>query len=270
VFSDVHIGQCVRKETAEEPKTIEATWRLKLECQNRCFHDKLNVTMHHLRLAVADRLNIPFQDVWRASLIQVTSRRLEPAGGAGISTADMVIAVRSKRIDPIPDGEALKGLLSGVTGTSWLLGFIVHEVKALEAAPADEGDDIITVTDSSDPYAPAYADAAESGGVPLPGVPGGEVPIWAVVTGVVLVLLACAGIGTFLWFRRKKQAALPNLAEVQGVPVFQGAPPQAGGKGSGGGGDGDATKPSTVGAPLPDDDAPPEPDKSGAASSSAI
>lgn len=80
-----------------------------------------------------------------------------------------------------------------------------HMKEALEAAPADEGDDIITVTDSSDPYAPAYADAAESGGVPLPGVPGGEVPIWAVVTGVVLVLLACAGIGTFLWFRRTRR-----------------------------------------------------------------
>eukprot|EP00429_Kryptoperidinium_foliaceum_P071514 CAMPEP_0176050606 /NCGR_PEP_ID=MMETSP0120_2-20121206/25154_1 /TAXON_ID=160619 /ORGANISM="Kryptoperidinium foliaceum, Strain CCMP 1326" /LENGTH=550 /DNA_ID=CAMNT_0017384041 /DNA_START=34 /DNA_END=1687 /DNA_ORIENTATION=+ len=248
-FADVHVGQCVRKETSQAAQTVEAAWRVELECGEHCWHDKLNVTMHHLRLKVGNLLDIPFQEVERAGLQRLTERRLEAAGGVGRISASMSVVVRSKRIDPVEDGPKLKTLVTQVSGASWLLGFVVHGVEPMVTVPVDEGSVIVSITDSSDPYASAYDEAASSG-IEIPGVDGAEVPIWAVVTGAVLACCAVSSIGGFLWYRRKKA---PMVQEVQGTPVVRGAP--------------GPTKATTLGASAVDEDSAPRAEKPGAASS---
>mmetsp|Transcript_87539 Transcript_87539/g.252428 ORF Transcript_87539/g.252428 Transcript_87539/m.252428 type:complete len:568 (+) Transcript_87539:109-1812(+) len=241
--SEVRIGQCVRQNRTAELTTLEAAWELELECGELCWHSKLKVTMHHVRLAVADKLNIPFQEVVLASFTRTSRRRLEPPSEHMRSAALLHIVVRSRRVDAAADEPVLQSMFGESAGTSWLLGFVVHSVDATTPPPLDwRGEDLVTLTDSNDPYQGAYDNAARRSepGVPVPGMPGTVVPIWAAVTAAGVVLLLIVLYCSVVTYRRRRaRASGAHPMEVLGVPVVQGRAPAE---------DYGPTKPTTMGA----------------------
>jgi len=215
----VYVGQCVRPENTEESIVIEAAWELSLECDTYCWHSKLNVTMHHVRLAAAHKLNIPFQEVVRASFMRTARRRLAEADPV-LSTAIMHIVVNSKRVAPGTDETVLRSLFTLSSGTSWLLGFVVRDVQATTPMVIEGTGEGIVITDSNDPYQSAYGDAAPEAEFTRATKtdPASSVPVWAVAVagcGVLLIGVVCTIVG----YRRRQTRSI--LLEVVGVPVLE-------------------------------------------------
>lgn len=244
--TEVHIGQCVRKEKDGEPVILKATWLLKMECVSTCFHDKLKVTLHHIRLAVADHLDIPFQEVTEVSLSKVTinKRRLSDRE---VHAAKLRITVESKRVWPGVDGPYLSSLLKTASDASFFLGFEVTDVKLVSSDEDDDAEDeesIETLNRDNDPYEDAYKrEAGSEGGVRIPGVASDTIPVEVVFIGAGAVLLTFCAFAACIAVRRRRNGqplvvAGYVVAGPTGTPV---APPK------------------TVGNPMEEDDYPQKP-----------
>jgi len=248
--ADVHVGQCVRKSASEAEVTLQAIWALDLSCGETCWHDKLTVTLHHVRIAVADQLQIPFQEVEHASLglLEATSRRLDD--GTNIREARLQVRVRSQRVSAAKDGPLLMALLTTPEDASWLLGFQVHGVSA--AANEEWKEEGYTVlTDASDPYSDAYKEEVQQspGGGTASVLPMEYLPVEAIIGIAIAVILIGSVVATYLFLKRRKMTALAREGEI---PVVTGRPAKSVD-------DDGPTKPTTVGAPTEDDDHPQKP-----------
>mmetsp|Transcript_130335 Transcript_130335/g.325095 ORF Transcript_130335/g.325095 Transcript_130335/m.325095 type:complete len:593 (-) Transcript_130335:389-2167(-) len=243
--AEVHVGQCVRKNSAATAVTLKAVWALDLACDETCWHDKLTVTLHHVRIAVADQLRIPFQEVEHASLglALAASRRL--SDGTEIQEAMLQVRVQSRRVEAAVDGPLLKALLGRPEDASWLLGFDVHGVSvASEEEWKEEGYTVLT--DSSDPYSQAYNDEVkQNGGGATSGVLPMEFLPVEVIIGIAIAVVLIGTAIVFYLYRRRKVVTL-QAREGQ-IPVVTGRPTKTVD-------DDGPTKPSTVGVPTADDD----------------
>jgi len=92
VFADVANGQCVRKtDDAQNEAVIEATWRLGLDCNDKCWNDAAPVARHSVRLALADHMDITFQE---AGVVRLRRDSSSPA-----TLAHLTVVVKTRRLD---------------------------------------------------------------------------------------------------------------------------------------------------------------------------
>jgi len=226
--AEVYVGQCVRKTISAKPVTLEAAWSLELSCGTSCWHDKLNVTMHHVRISVADMLEVPFQEVRLASLTisrTVSSRRLDDNSTA-IHLAVLKVAVESARVTE-GDRAKLDSLVPEAQSASWLLGFKVHKVTELSDDAVEFGDsETAMLTDASDPYSSAYTEASPSSsgrGNNAARAASGPISLLpmeaSIAGGVVVVVLGLCGL---VLLRRRKRI---NAAYSGEIPVVTGRRP---------------------------------------------
>lgn len=203
------VGQCVREEIADTPATLEATWSLRLEClgpQGSCFHNKLTVTLHNIRLAVADHLDIPFQEVVDVSLTQHTieDRRLS-SDQTDLQLARLYVRVESQRVRASVDGPYLGRMVSQASDASFLTGFAVYSVELVSDGSGGGDMAIARLNRDNDPYEEAYTRATpKNKGVRIPGVMSDTLPVEAVFVGAGLVLLTLSTFAACMFIRRRR------------------------------------------------------------------
>ncbi|CAK9066107.1 unnamed protein product [Durusdinium trenchii] len=93
--AEVARGQCVRP-AKEKLQEAVATWKMQVQCNEACWNEWKNKTLHYTRLAVADMLDIPFQEVEKAALTfhsSVAGRRLQTSRSATLQAY-----IKSKRL----------------------------------------------------------------------------------------------------------------------------------------------------------------------------
>mmetsp|Transcript_83515 Transcript_83515/g.183582 ORF Transcript_83515/g.183582 Transcript_83515/m.183582 type:complete len:614 (-) Transcript_83515:375-2216(-) len=214
--ADVVVGQCVTKAVSETPTTLESAWSLEVACAEYCWHDKLNVTLHHVRIAVADQMKIPFQEVTKVTLAisrTLASRRLSNTSATHVATLKVSLASTRVKSD---DLALLENFIDETSSASWLLGFDVYEVAHISIQDADadtaEDDDILEITNSSDPYANAYDEVA-----PLPYHSSEEgsfvsLPFFMAVAA----LSVCCSLSMFCLYRRRHVQSNPEAEVVLG------------------------------------------------------
>ncbi|CAJ1426006.1 unnamed protein product [Effrenium voratum] len=122
--AEVARGQCVRRGNKPEVQAV-ATWDLAVTCNEACWAEWKNKTLHYTRLAVADLLDIPFQEVEKAAIAFGAS------GGRRLSTereATVQVLIKTKRLS-ITEINTLTPLLFANTATATeIMNFPVSSV----------------------------------------------------------------------------------------------------------------------------------------------
>mmetsp|Transcript_14034 Transcript_14034/g.24638 ORF Transcript_14034/g.24638 Transcript_14034/m.24638 type:complete len:566 (-) Transcript_14034:202-1899(-) len=217
--SDLKHGQCVRQDKMQQDVEFNMSWELKVYCDEECWSNKKGRSLHMLRLAVADHLDIPFQEVLKVVLRPVahehTHRRLDNH----FTGATLFIGVTSGRIDAEKGQELLRTFLNDKTSASQLLGLEVHNLVIVDKKVTTlvEVDD----AEASDEYSQFYKDyepqdARGSGLSTIPGSPEDVFPAGVVVgvAAAVVVLGILTAVG--LWYKKRMQQK-----NVQGKNVVE-------------------------------------------------
>lgn len=214
-------GQCVRQETEESPVSLQATWKLEVQCGQRCWHDKKNQTLHNIRLSIAGLLDVPFQEVEQVSvsfLLPSDGRRL--SAFSSTRTGYLEARVSTRRVRDEVGKQMLDGYLEDAAFASQLLGMDVRSVEQVVTGSVeitDANSETLIMGTDNDPYAPAYDEAANTAGDPTsPGASSvlGFLPTAAIVGIACGVVVLGVFFGLFIWYRRRQQA--------RGAPVAQG------------------------------------------------
>merc|ERR1712232_1533512 len=114
-------GQCVRKGLGTEEHSFRARWHLEINCGPSCFANKRTAASHMVRLAVADHLDVPFQEVTRVHLF-----RRERAANLD---AVLVVSVQTHRLSEDEGHPLLRSFISDASELSSLLGFEITSVQ---------------------------------------------------------------------------------------------------------------------------------------------
>jgi len=126
-------------------------------CGEKCWSEKKRFTLHHIRLAAADHLDIPFQEVTSVQLgmDRAFSRRLQ---AAMVERAVFLkIQIRSNRVDN-SHAENFKRNFSATTeDASELIDMRVQQLVLAQSNAATTVNNA-ELTANPDPYAPAYWD----------------------------------------------------------------------------------------------------------------
>jgi len=218
-------GQCVRPVMQPKNTTLRAVWSLKVQCTDKCLQNGKDQRLHYTRLALADMLDIPFQEVVKVGFvftgIAVSSRRL-----ASDPTAEFQVLIVTQRIDQAEAVTLLTSFLADAREASDIFGFPVDEVAPPElsldsawkepspvSSTATNGTESISVSEvlsnSTDPYQRAYDREAPRGSVNnFAGLPVGALPAEAIIglSGAVVLFGICFGVGA--WWRRKRNRLL--------------------------------------------------------------
>lgn len=219
--ADVAHGQCVRKKVTEAAKvTIGASWQLHLDCNDKCWADVVPTSRHMVRLAVADHLDITFQE---ASIVKLRRDSASPT-----THAHLRVKVKTDRLDEGLGSSLMASFLPNASVVSDLLGLTVHAVEQVDTSdnqgPSPPGQisdrDATLPGETSDQYAEYYApleaqaeERAQTPGNPtsIAGVDVPEgVPMGAIIGGAVGAVVLFVVVGVWLRFRRK-QLARNNL-----------------------------------------------------------
>jgi hypothetical protein len=139
--TDVAHGQCVLPHTSESHSNFTGLWKLQTDCGPECWKQKSEVSIHFLRLALADHLDIPFQEVGRIllrrSLTPTSDRRLQQSQ-ATVPAAYLDISVSSRRHTAESGNRHLEAFLSDSLVASQLLGVAVHSLEHLDESRLSE------------------------------------------------------------------------------------------------------------------------------------
>jgi hypothetical protein len=236
--TDASHGQCVRPNTEESHSNFTGLWKLHTDCGPECWAQKSEVSIHFLRLALADHLDIPFQEVGRILLrrsVTATSDRRLQQSEATVQHAYLDISVSSRRHTAESGNRHLEEFLSDSLVASQLLGVAVHSLEHLDENrlseyQADFSSEPVPGEDG-DVFAPYYDEL-----VPQTDDESGDVAFG----GVSLLLLILIGAATALAFtlgiicitvRRCRRRRKP-LYEVDEWVVVDGYQPGQGQDGS--------------------------------------
>jgi len=119
--ADLVHGQCVRKQDEQgEQAALMASWRLHLDCNDKCWADAVPVSHHMVRLALADHLDIAFQEV---STVQIRKDL-----GSPTTHAHLKVEVQTRRLGVAQGSSLLASFLSNASMASDLVGLPVYEV----------------------------------------------------------------------------------------------------------------------------------------------
>lgn len=224
-------GQCVKP--AQAMQSFSATWDLQVcGCDERCWSDKRDMTLHNLRLEIADHMDIPLHEVHELDLSFVSGSR---PGAA--SLARMHIRITSPRHTLETGTTLLRSLFYNFERSSEVLKMLV--LASWEISASDVGFLRKRIhVGSEDAYAPYYQDldmfkesasSEETADLDTIGPPKpvytAAFPFTGFAVGFalcvcVLPLVAC--------FRRAKARDPPlrsleePLASVEDPPLFQG------------------------------------------------
>jgi len=122
-------GQCVKPAVVRR-SSFAASWQLYIcGCDEKCWSDKRNGTLHRLRLEIADHLDIPLHEVQELDL-RFESRSLNPHQAA---VARMHVRISSPRYAADTGIAMLRSLFRGMEGSSEALAMLVLGVKEIFA-----------------------------------------------------------------------------------------------------------------------------------------
>jgi len=122
-------GQCV-KPAAGQSSSFAASWQLYIcGCDESCWADKRNGSLHRLRLEIADHLDIPMHEVQELDLT-FESRSSNPHQAA---LARMHVRISSPRYAADTGISMLRSLFSGMEGSSEALAMLVLGVREVFA-----------------------------------------------------------------------------------------------------------------------------------------
>jgi len=206
-------GQCVRPERGVKVETV-ASWTLSVQCNEACWTEWKNKTLHYTRLAVADMLDIPFQEVERAGLAFHTSRRLEGERRLqdGQRSATVQAYINTKRLTVTEINTLVPQVFESPASATEIMNFPVSSVS-LERLANDgiwndmlknDGDTADYVSNANDPYEDAYRRREPGGVQTIGGIPTGGLPMGVIVGIAVAVLLFGFAVGFCIFYRRKK------------------------------------------------------------------
>ncbi|CAK0885773.1 unnamed protein product [Prorocentrum cordatum] len=221
--AELQYGQCVLPEIeASSRVTLTASWHLEVHCEELCGLGMENETLHHVRLAVAGHLDVPFQEVARAALtwLHADGRRLS----TGARVAVLSVQVETSRHDEVNGLDKLRVFAANPSSIGQLLGMNVNEAHVLPDGAIISGGPTWTIRDDSDPFAVAYevllgsqVDGGKQESTADSLLPAGV--IVGLAASVVAFGFAC---GWLLWvFRRRSRRALAANEEVE-VPKVAG------------------------------------------------
>jgi hypothetical protein len=212
-------GQCVRKSTGN-PVTFNASWSLRVECDKDCWDLKTVRSRHSLRLAIADHLDITFQEVTNVVLRpgSITSRRL--SNDKTITDASLQISVSTERVDHPSGRSLLRAFLPSTKVASDLLGMDVHNLKLVDAigAPID-----MQPGEFKDEFIDLY-DEVENGNAvlgPSSTEESGGIAIGIVAAAAATTIVLGAAISLALWWRLRRFRKLNNEAMAKANKMDQ-------------------------------------------------
>eukprot|EP00930_Biecheleria_cincta_P055073 TRINITY_DN41442_c0_g1_i1.p1 TRINITY_DN41442_c0_g1~~TRINITY_DN41442_c0_g1_i1.p1 ORF type:complete len:723 (-),score=121.71 TRINITY_DN41442_c0_g1_i1:37-2169(-) len=238
--SEISHGQCVRKQLSDVTKTpVVGVWKLRMQCNQECWLAWKEKSLHYTRLALADVLDIPFQEVNMVALSfgeaeAQTGRRLQTAATGGAERdATLQAMVTTQRLTAEDTLSLMKLFLKDAAEATEIFNFLVTSVslqssKSGEGAWKDLSEKATVITDSldndDDPYQSAYDKAQpKSGGkgfATIAGVPVDDVPV-AVIVGiaVTVVILGCM---FFLWVRYRRKKAITEYRDGETIETASG------------------------------------------------
>lgn len=241
---DVAHGQCVRANASKVSLRHTGLWKLHTACGVECWKQKSDVSVHFVRLAFADHLDIPFQEVGdvllrRTRKAAAESRRLSDTQNDAqkvVSEAFLEISVSSRRHTAETGSSRMKTFFSSAAEASQLLGLAVRSLEWLEGSAVErahkEMSDEAAPGEEGDLYAPFYEELAppsdghmvmaddEDSGATIAGVPLDGVPGIAIISGgsglllIVVVLAVCCRV-------RKWRRLYNQQVTIQGRVVQQ-------------------------------------------------
>jgi len=208
-------GQCVRAVTGVDV-SISHIWEFKALCGEKCWSEKKRITLHHIRLAVADYLNITFQEVKtvRLGLDRAFSRRL--SGGMEQRSVFLKIDIQSSRIENSHAEDFKRNFVTTTDTASELVDLRVLQLVSTQSNTVTTNN--LEVTADTDPYTPAYNELEPKGTTTVPSSPTELLPTGAIIGIAIGVLVIGAALSTFMWMRRRKaqaQAATAKGKEVE-------------------------------------------------------
>jgi hypothetical protein len=171
------------------------------------------VTLHHLRLAVADHLDIPFQEVVSVSLT-LSGAQQDPAQGLrrlAVMAALLNVRVETRRVE---QDSVLDDVIEGTVDASHLLGLKVNIVEPIDSETAEKSG---AITEHSDPYIPAYDALAKKDNRPaLVTSPANVLPLptEAIIALAAAVLVLGSALGCYMYIKQR--------AGTQSEPLVQG------------------------------------------------
>jgi hypothetical protein len=194
-------GQCSRMSSEAAAAEIATAWKLVVTCSHRdeCLPDS-NRTLHMARLAVANHLDIPFQEVRvSVSFTESSSRRL-----LDVLNVYFKATVNTKRMNQVYGERLLDMLIADVEFARELLGVDIRQIEILgNVAPGHQR--IMEMGEFNDPYSPAYQEFQPSPKKNEPSLfwhrdAGIAAGVIASVASFVIVVVVC-------WRRRQVRRA---------------------------------------------------------------
>ncbi|CAE7223854.1 unnamed protein product [Symbiodinium sp. KB8] len=122
--AEVAHGQCVRPARFSESSVV-GIWQLMGTCNEACWSQWKNVTLHDARLALADLLDVPFQEITRVSMT------FHASAGRRLSTdklATFQIMVTTKRLPKNDINTLMRTFLTDSAVAADVMNFPVSEV----------------------------------------------------------------------------------------------------------------------------------------------
>ncbi|CAL1155570.1 unnamed protein product, partial [Cladocopium goreaui] len=125
-------GQCVRPERGVT-FTVEtvASWSLSVQCNEACWNEWQNKTLHYTRLAVANVFDIPFQEVERVGVAFHSARRLQ----SGLSTRSATVQayINTKRLEVAEINAFMPYVFENAAAATalWLMGVVAGRLLPL-------------------------------------------------------------------------------------------------------------------------------------------
>lgn len=144
-------GQCVKP--AKRMQSFSATWDLQVcGCDERCWSDKRDMTLHNLRLEIADHMDIPLHEVHELDISFLS--RAQPGTA---SLARMHIRITSPRHTLETGTSMLRSLFYNFERSSEVLKMLVLASREISASDVAFLHKRVHVG-SEDAYAPYYQD----------------------------------------------------------------------------------------------------------------
>lgn len=207
--AEVAHGQCVRPARFSESSVV-GIWQLMGTCNEACWSQWKNVTLHDARLALADLLDVPFQEITRVSMT------FHASAGRRLSTdklATFQIMVTTKRLPKNDINTLMRTFLTDSAVAADVMNFPVSEVTMTNMNDRGEwsnvetgsGDRTDVIDDRTDPYQGAYDEKEpRNNWQTIGGIPTGDLPVGVIVGVAIAVIFAGFGFGFFILYRRRR------------------------------------------------------------------
>merc|ERR1712032_750184 len=220
-------GQCV-KPAAVRSSSFAASWQLYIcGCDEKCWADKRNGTLHRLRLEIADHLDIPLHEVQELDL-RFESRSLYPHQAAQARTH---VRINSPRYVADMGIAKLRSLFRGMEGLSEALAMFVlgaTEIFSERSGFLQKHVGVVGIT-HEDPFAPYYQDleiakAVASNDDPLPAeelLAPPVMPSHPFVVGGRLVALAALTLPGLLMLTFFSKCCRDSISVEAGEPTLR-------------------------------------------------